>query len=103
MREVSGLTQQEVSRRSAGQISAGTISRLVNREKLPATWDTTAAYLSACGVPDDQIRQWHGAWQELRRNAPATQEARADAPGDSAAELGKARWRIFSLRRDRGH
>ncbi|WP_326756836.1 caspase family protein [Streptomyces hirsutus] len=103
VREVSGLTQQEVSRRSAGQISTGTISRLVNRDTLPATWDTTAAYLSACGVPDDQIRQWHGAWQELRRNAPATQEARADAPGGDTAELGKARWRLFSLWRDRGH
>ncbi|MER5842731.1 caspase family protein [Streptomyces prasinus] len=103
VREVSGLTQQEVSRRSAGQISTGTVSRLVNRDTLPATWDTTAAYLSACGVPDDQIRQWHAAWQELRRNAPATQEARADAPGGDTSELGKARWRLFSLWRDRGH
>ncbi|MEU8679639.1 helix-turn-helix transcriptional regulator [Streptomyces sp. NPDC048560] len=66
VREISGLTQHEVSRRSAGGISTASISRLVNRDGLPATWTTTAAYLSACGVPDSQIRQWHSTWQELR-------------------------------------
>lgn len=103
VREVSGLTQQEVSRRSAGQISTGTISRLVNRDTLPATWTTTAAYLSACGVPDDQSRQWHGAWQELRRNASATQEARSGEPGGGTAGGGKARRRLSDLWRGRGH
>ncbi|MGW4026700.1 caspase, EACC1-associated type, partial [Streptomyces sp. NPDC005009] len=75
VREISGLSQQEVSRRSAGQISTGTISRLVNRNTLPATWSTTATYLAACGVPDEQIRQWHGAWHELSLNTPATQQS----------------------------
>ncbi|MFF3547525.1 caspase family protein [Streptomyces platensis] len=102
VREVSGLTQQEVSRRSAGRISTGTVSRLVNRHTLPATWTTTAAYLSACGVPEDQIQQWHGSWQELRRNASTTQQARSGAPGGGRAEAGKAR-RLSVLWRGRGH
>ncbi|MFF8630131.1 caspase, EACC1-associated type [Streptomyces werraensis] len=103
VREISGLTQQEVSRRSAGQISTGTISRLVNRHTLPATWSTTAAYLAACGVPDDQIQQWRGAWQELRRNTPAPQEGGASTPGGNTTELRKVRWRLSALWRDRGH
>ncbi|WP_327238857.1 caspase family protein [Streptomyces sp. NBC_01318] len=103
VREVSGLTQQEVSRRSAGRISTGTISKLVNRDTLPATWTTTAAYLSACGVPDDQIQQWHSAWQEMRRNASATEEPRTGTPGGGTAEAGKARRRLSALWRGRGH
>ncbi|MFG3480122.1 caspase family protein [Streptomyces sp. NPDC047980] len=99
VRELSGLTQHEVSRRSAGRISTGSISRLIHRETLPATWDTTATYLSACGVPDDQIRQWRTAWQELRRNEPATPEPNASAPH---GETGKA-WRLSALWRGRGH
>ncbi|MGW1768930.1 caspase, EACC1-associated type [Streptomyces sp. NPDC002073] len=103
VREVSGLTQQEVSRRSAGRISAGTISRLINREELPSTWGSTAAYLAACGVPDDQIQQWHGTWQELRRNAATTQEAHTNEPASVTAEPGKARRRFSALWRGRGH
>ncbi|MGW7199657.1 caspase, EACC1-associated type [Streptomyces chryseus] len=102
VRETSGLTQQEVSRRSAGRMSIGTISRLVNRDTLPATWDTTAAYLAACGVPGDQIQQWNGAWQELRRNAATTQEARTSAPGSTAGH-GKARRRFSVLWPGRDH
>ncbi|MGW4983912.1 caspase family protein [Streptomyces mirabilis] len=74
VRVISGLTHQAVSGRSAGRISAGTVSRLLNRSTLPATWGTTAVYLSACGVPDDQITQWQAVWQQLR-----TQGTSADA------------------------
>ncbi|MDF0376585.1 caspase family protein [Streptomyces sp. KA12] len=102
VREVSGLTQREVSTRSAGRISTGTISKLVNGDTLPTTWTSTAAYLSACGVPDDQIQLWHGAWQELRRNAPAAQQ-RTATPGGSTTEAGKARRRLSALWRGRGH
>ncbi|MFK4687407.1 caspase, EACC1-associated type [Streptomyces pristinaespiralis] len=102
VREASGLTQQEVSRRSAGRISTGSISRLVNLETLPATWSTTAAYLSACGVPADQIRQWHSTWQELRRNTTTTPQARA-VPRSDTAEPGKARRRLSNLWRGHRH
>ncbi|MFF4234217.1 caspase family protein [Streptomyces sp. NPDC001820] len=102
VREASGLTQQEVSRRSAGRISTGSVSRLVNRDTLPATWATTAAYLSACGVPDDQIRQWHSTWQELRQNAATTQTATSAAPHGDTTEPGKAR-RFSVFWRGRGH
>ncbi|MER6342585.1 hypothetical protein ABT258_37670 [Streptomyces tendae] len=53
---ISGLTHQAVGERSAGRISAGTVSRLLNGTTVPTTWGTTAAYLAACGVPDGQIR-----------------------------------------------
>ncbi|MGW7348750.1 caspase, EACC1-associated type [Streptomyces sp. NPDC054854] len=102
VREVSGLTQQEASRRSGGQISVGTISRLVNGEVLPSTWRTTAAYLAACGVPEGQIQQWHEAWLELRRNTATPRKARADVPASAIAE-GKAWRRLSVLWRDRGH
>ncbi|WP_330242655.1 MULTISPECIES: caspase, EACC1-associated type [unclassified Streptomyces] len=56
-----------------------------------------------CGVPDDQIQQWHSAWQELRRNASATQEPRTGTPGGGTSEAGKARQRLSALWRGRGH
>ncbi|MEU9298591.1 caspase family protein [Streptomyces sp. NPDC048266] len=103
VREISGLTQQEVSHRSARRISTGTISRLTNRDTLPATWNTAAVYLAACGVPDDQIQQWHRTWQELRNNAMAAQEPCAATPQSGTAEQGRT-WRRFSaLWRGRGH
>ncbi|GAA2288652.1 hypothetical protein GCM10010145_68860 [Streptomyces ruber] len=105
VRRASGLTQQEVSRRSAGQISTGTISKLINRDTLPTTWGTTAAYLTACGVPEDQIQQWHDTWQELRRNPAAAQKAPIDAPdgGTAPAAPGKTRRRFSALWRRRDH
>lgn len=103
VREISGLTQQEVSRCSAGRISTGTISRLTNRDTLPATWNTTAVYLAACSVPDDQIQQWHGTWQELRNNAPAPHPTPLATPQGDTAEHGNTRRRFFALWRSRGH
>ncbi|MFD9412666.1 caspase family protein [Streptomyces sp. NPDC059989] len=103
VREVSGLTQEEASRRSAGQISVGTISRLVNRDVLPTTWNTTAAYLAACGVPNDQIQQWHRTWLTLRRNAAAPRQAHSDVRAPASAEPGSAWRRLTALWRDRGH
>ncbi|MEU3480824.1 caspase domain-containing protein [Streptomyces sp. NPDC033754] len=103
VREVSGLTQQEVSRRSAGRISTGTISRLTNRDTIPATWNTTAVYLAACSVPDDQIQQWHGTWQELRHKATETHHVPIATPQDGTAEHGKTQRRFSALWRGRGH
>ncbi|MFD7610760.1 caspase family protein [Streptomyces sp. NPDC059828] len=103
VREASGLTQQEVSRRSAGRISVASISRLVNRDTLPATWATTAAYLSACGVPDDQISQWKGSWHQLHQAAAVTQQARAEAPRGETAKPTTPRRRLSNLWRRPGH
>ncbi|MEV7541764.1 caspase family protein [Streptomyces sp. NPDC089915] len=77
VRVTSGLTHQLVSQRSGGRVSAGTVSRLLNRESLPKTWQTTAAYLSACGVPDTQVTEWQTVWMRLL--AETTIEA-ADRP-----------------------
>ncbi|KUN15079.1 peptidase C14 [Streptomyces corchorusii] len=101
VREISGLTQQEVSRRSNGQISPGAISRLANRDTIPATWSTTAAYLAACGVPADQIDQWHRTWQSLRGNPPTTPQAPAGPSHADSASSVRTRWRLPGLRRGR--
>ncbi|WP_299541726.1 caspase, EACC1-associated type [uncultured Streptomyces sp.] len=102
-RETSGLTQQEVSRRSDGRLSTGTISKLVNRDTLPATWSTTAAYLSACGVPNYQIEQWHSTWQELRRSAATIHETGTQKPDENKPASGKARRRLSGFWRGRSH
>lgn len=78
VRRVSGLTQEGVSRRSGGEISKSTVSALSNRTALPKTWKTTAIYLSACGVPEDQVAQWKSAWQRLR--AESSRPAPEDPP-----------------------
>ncbi|MET9793776.1 caspase family protein [Streptomyces canus] len=104
VRVVSGLTHQAVSERSAGRMAAGTVGALLNRSTLPTTWRTTAVYLSACGVPDEQITQWQTAWQQLRaQNLPAQTESR-EVTDDGGP--GKARaWQrpLSALRRRRDH
>lgn len=104
VRVVSGLTQQAVSERSGGRISAGTVSRLLNRTTLPTTWSTTAAYLSACGVPDDQITQWQAVWQQLRAETASARTAGTAVSGGGEPEKKRA-WpgRLSVFRRERGH
>ncbi|MFI8529905.1 caspase domain-containing protein [Streptomyces aquilus] len=104
VRVVSGLTHQAVSQRSAGRIAVGTVGRLLNRTTLPITWTTTAVYLSACGVPDEQITQWQDVWQRLR-----AQTLSADGP-DPAVARGSgpervSRWQrpLSVFRRRQGH
>ena len=104
VRVVSGLTHQAVSERSAGRMAAGTVGRLLNRSTLPATWGTTAAYLSACGVPEDEVMQWQAVWQRLRAQDVSADVARAAVA--SGGGRGKARaWQrpLSVFRRQRGH
>ena len=97
VRVVSGLTHQAVSERSAGRIAAGTVGRLLNRGTLPATWDTTAVYLSACGVPAEQITQWQTVWQQLRaQNVPA-QTVGPEVTRDGGPEKARAWQRPLSV------
>ncbi|MER5260402.1 caspase family protein [Streptomyces sp. NPDC002855] len=103
VRVVSGLTHQAVSERSAGRMAAGTVGRLLNRSTLPTTWGTTAVYLSACGVPEEQITQWQTAWQQLRAQNPPAQTVSPESSRDGGP--GKAgAWprplSVFRRRRD---
>ncbi|MER5988835.1 caspase family protein [Streptomyces sp. NPDC001787] len=104
VRVISGLTQQAVSSRSAGRISAATVSSLLNRTTLPTTWRTSGAYLSACGVPDDQIEHWQAIWQQLREKGPSAEGVSPTEP--SRKGPGKARaWKrpLSAFRRERRH
>ncbi|MFD9377369.1 caspase family protein [Streptomyces sp. NPDC059999] len=83
VRVTSGLTHQMVSQRSGGRVSAGTVSRLLNRESLPKTWQTTAAYLSGCGLPDTQVAEWQAVWMGLLAETTIKAAARPTAPRPS--------------------
>ncbi|MDX2548781.1 hypothetical protein PV331_44180 [Streptomyces sp. WI04-05B] len=104
VRVVGGLTHRAVRERSAGRIAAGTVGGLLNRSTLPTTWGTTVLYLSACGVPDEQITQWQTAWQQLRaQNLPA-ETVIPDVTDDGGPEKARAWQRPLSaLRRRRDH
>lgn len=98
VRVTSGLTHQMVSQRSVGRISPGTVSRLLNRESLPKTWHTTAAYLSACGVPDQQVAEWQAVWTRLLTDtttdaAPHTVTQPPQGPTTLQRLAGKVSWR----------
>ncbi|MEU4873430.1 caspase family protein [Streptomyces sp. NPDC021608] len=104
VRVISGLTHQAVSQRSAGRISAGTVSRLLNRGTLPAAWGTTAAYLSACGVSDDQATQWQAVWQQLRAQEASADATPPEVPRRAGTKKGQTWQRPFSVfRRERDH
>ncbi|MEU3997999.1 caspase family protein [Streptomyces fungicidicus] len=105
VRVISGLTHQAVGERSAGRISAGTVSRLLNRTTLPTTWGTTAAYLAACGVPDGQIARWQALWEHLGAQPATAEEATAHPAPPARADSGRTRlwprsWSVFG--RERG-
>ncbi|MGW5768859.1 caspase family protein [Streptomyces longwoodensis] len=104
VRVVSGLTQKAVSERSAGRMTAGTVGRLLNRSDLPATWGTTAVYLSACGVPDEQITHWQATWQRLRTQSAPAQAASPAVARDGGSEKTRAWQRpVSAFRRRRDH
>ncbi|MEV0226946.1 caspase family protein [Streptomyces sp. NPDC050704] len=104
VRVVSGLTHRAVSERSAGRMAAGTVGRLLNRSTLPTTWGTTAVYLSACGVPDEQITQWQRAWQQLRAQNLSAETVGPAVTRDGGPEKAKAWQRPLSaFRRRRDH
>lgn len=81
VRVVSGLSQKAISQRSGRKIADGTVSKLLNRGTLPRTWTAIPTYLSACGVPEDQVRQWKEAWERIR--AEQAGEAEALTPSTS--------------------
>ncbi|MFF0097673.1 caspase domain-containing protein [Streptomyces canus] len=104
VRVVSGLTHRAVSERSAGRMAAGTVSALLNRSTLPATWGTTAVYLSACGVPGEQITQWQTAWQQLRAQNLSARTESPEVTDDGGPGKARAWQRPLSvLRRRRDH
>lgn len=103
VRVVSGLTHRAVSERSADRIAAGTVSRLLNRSTLPATWNATAVYLAACGVPGEQITQWQAVWQQLRAETASVRAASPAAPRRGESEKNRTWQRSFTVfRRKRG-
>ncbi|WP_374116173.1 helix-turn-helix domain-containing protein [Streptomyces sp. CoH27] len=89
VRETSGLTQKAVSQRSGGRISEGNVSTLLNRETLPRTWTAVPAFLSACGVPDEQVKQWHAAWMRLRTEQPSAIDAAQPSEGQAAKPVAR--------------
>ncbi|WP_234315655.1 caspase family protein [Streptomyces albus] len=107
VRVVSGLTHAAVSHRSGGQISVGTVSKLLNRKDLPRAWKTTGTYLTACGMPEELLNDWHQAWERLRSaaaEAEATELAeKRDPAHDTRTSSGWGRaFRRLARRRLRG-
>ncbi|WP_049715550.1 caspase family protein [Streptomyces caatingaensis] len=73
-RAISGRTQRELSERASGPLSAGSISRLLNRADLPRRWTTVETYLAACGIPAADMARWKAAWSRLK-TVPAPRPA----------------------------
>ncbi|MDG4861124.1 caspase family protein [Streptomyces sp. T-3] len=93
VRIASALTHAAISHRSGGQIAPGTVGNLLNREDLPRTWRTTGVYLTACGVPDEQLDDWRSCWERLRSTPPATDaSASQEAQGLSQNTQTSSAW-----------
>ncbi|MFG2276062.1 caspase domain-containing protein [Streptomyces chartreusis] len=87
-RELTGLTIPALSERADPPVAPATISRLLNRTTLPATWKTTGSYLTACGLHPEQITEWQAAWQRLR-----AQEREPSAPQPTPPRSPAQTWR----------
>lgn len=81
VRVVSGLTHAAVSLRSGGRIATGTVGSLLNRKDLPKTWKTTGIYLTACGLPDEEVDNWRRSWDRLQDETPVTTQVVGKAEG----------------------
>lgn len=46
--------------------SHSSLVRAASGERLP-TWEVTEAFLGACGVPVDQLPDWHRLWSVAER------------------------------------
>ena len=98
VRQTSGLTQKAVSQRSGGRISEGSVSNLLTRETLPRTWTAVPTFLSACGVPDEQVEQWHTAWMRLRAEQSSTTAEPAERQLTKPAVEAGGAWRRLTGR-----
>ncbi|WP_224756413.1 caspase family protein [Streptomyces sp. col6] len=78
VRITSALSHVAISHRSGGQIAPGTVGGLLNRKELPKTWRTTDVYLTACGVPDEQLDVWRQCWERLRSAPLAERTAESE-------------------------
>ncbi|WP_175647233.1 caspase family protein [Streptomyces cyaneochromogenes] len=89
-RVLTGLTIPALSERTDPPVAPATISRLLNRTTLPATWKTTGIYLAACGLHPEQIKAWQSAWQRLRTHEQQSPEPPL-APPQPPAQTWRAR------------
>ncbi|MFB1047124.1 caspase, EACC1-associated type [Streptomyces chrestomyceticus] len=100
VRQASGLSQKAVSYRSGGRISGSGVSKLLTRETLPSTWTAVPTFLSACGMPAEQVEQWHAAWTRLRAEqastTPAAQPPERQIPKPAVGARGA--WRKLTSR-----
>ncbi|WP_234366152.1 caspase, EACC1-associated type [Streptomyces albireticuli] len=101
VREVSGMRNLDISRYSGGKISKGTVSSLQSRESMPKLWRTVEAYLSACGVPENEVTHWKKTWKRLRdeedRAVVTKDKSVTEVPGE-AEKSRSAAWKQFFRR-----
>ncbi|HEX3783102.1 MAG TPA: helix-turn-helix domain-containing protein [Pseudonocardiaceae bacterium] len=71
----SGLSYAEISKKSGGQISKGSITSLFKGDRLP-TRLMLYAFLNAFGLPEPEINAWNANWAELGE-AEADQDTNA--------------------------
>ncbi len=62
-RDRSGLTYRQMAK--SIHYSPTALSRAADGRKLP-TWGVAEAYLRACGVPHEDLAEWHGRWTDVR-------------------------------------
>ncbi|MGW5472519.1 caspase, EACC1-associated type [Streptomyces chartreusis] len=90
VRALTGLTIQALGERAEPSVAPATISRLLNRRTLPATWKTLGIYLAACGLTPEQVDAWQSAWQRLR----IKEQSRPDPPVPAAPQRPAPPWRV---------
>ncbi|MFI6520414.1 protein kinase [Spirillospora sp. NPDC050679] len=56
----------ELNRRSGGHLPPSTVSEALRRDWLPKRMEFVTAYVTACGLETDEIRQWEQVYQDLR-------------------------------------
>ncbi|MFI6687123.1 caspase domain-containing protein [Streptomyces sp. NPDC050485] len=101
VREISCMSQLDISRYSGGKIGKGTVSSLTSRDSMPRRWSTVGVYLSTCGVPEEQVAQWEQAWKRLRDEEDRVGAANAiiDAEVQGCAKKPRsATWKRFVRR-----
>ncbi|MEE4423094.1 MULTISPECIES: helix-turn-helix domain-containing protein [Streptomyces] len=109
LKEDSGLTYRQLERRAAergGVLARSTLADVLNRKSLPRA-EVLAAFLRACGRPEDEVGEWLAARRRIEEGtaappapapepAPASGAAPAPGPPSDAARRPAPRRRLLT-------
>lgn len=85
LRAAAGLTYRALGEQA--HYSHTSLSRAAKGERLPS-WETTQAFVRACGANPEEVEEWHHRWAAVREQLKSSEDAAAEDMGPRAVLSG---------------